>query len=78
MTTQTKCFGGRIRNFILSIIPLLLVVGCGSQDLNDSKTLDDIIAVADDAGKMHKREEYGEVLLFMPRAQVELPFEVRA
>ena len=47
----------------------LLLFGCSSPDLDDPKTIDSIIAVADDAGRMHKRDENGEMLLYMPGAQ---------
>ena len=58
-----------MRISLLLILPVLLVVGCGSPKLDDPKTLDDIIAEAIDEDKLQKRGKEGEELCYSPNAQ---------
>ena len=57
----------KIKLFALFIA--LLMVGCGSPDLDDPETLDKILADAIDRNKLQKRGKEGEELLYAPTQQ---------
>ena len=50
----------------LIAVVALLMVGCGSPDLDDKETLDEIIAEAIDEDKLQKRGKKGEELRYAP------------
>ena len=58
-----------MRNFLLLILPILLFVGCGSPNLDDPNTLDNIIAEAIDGGKLQERGKEGEELFYAQNTQ---------
>ena len=58
-----------MKNLVIALFVSLLLCGCGSPDLDDPKTLDDIIAEAVDWDKLQKRGKKGKELYFSPNAQ---------
>jgi formylglycine-generating enzyme len=50
-------------------VAALLIAGCGSHDLDDKETLDEIIAEAIDEDKLQKRGKKGEELYYAPNKQ---------
>jgi antitoxin component YwqK of YwqJK toxin-antitoxin module len=50
-------------------VAALLIAGCGSPDLDDKETLDEIIAKAIDEDKLQKRGKKGEELYYAPNKQ---------
>ena len=58
-----------MKTLFLSIYVSLLLFGCGSPDLDDPKTLDDIIAEAIDNDKLQERGKEGEELYYAPNMQ---------
>jgi antitoxin component YwqK of YwqJK toxin-antitoxin module len=58
-----------MKALIIAFFASLLLFGCGSSDLDDPKTLDDIIAKAIDEDKLQERGKVGEELCYIPNAQ---------
>jgi len=58
-----------MRSLLLSTLPILLFVGCGSPDLDDPETRDEIIAEAIDQDKLQNRGEEGEELFYAQNEQ---------
>ena len=57
---------------LIALFFALLLVGCGSPNVDDPETLDKIIAEAVDEDKLQMRGKKGEVLLYSPNEQ--MPF----
>ena len=58
-----------MRKLLFATFVALLMVGCGSPDLDDKDTLHQIIAEAIDADKIQERGERGEKLFYAPNQQ---------
>ena len=59
-----------MRILLLSILPILLFVGCGSPDLDDPETRDEISAQAVDEYELQeKRDERGKILSYVAKTQ---------
>ena len=59
-----------MKTLSISFFASLLLFGCGSPDLDDPKTLDDIIAEAMDEDKLQKRGRDGEILFYAPNPEI--------
>ena len=53
-----------MKHYLLSTITFLLLFGCGEEDFNDTKTVDEIIANAADSSKIQTRMVKGKELFF--------------
>ena len=53
-----------MKHYLLSTITFLILFGCGEEDFNDTKTLDEIIANAVDSSKIQTRMVKGKELFF--------------
>ena len=58
-----------MKTLVIAFFASLLLFGCGSPDLDDPKTLDDIIAEAIDEDKLQERGKEGEKLFYAPNKQ---------
>ncbi len=58
-----------MKKLLAAMFVALLMVGCGSPDLDDKETFDGIIAEAIDEDKLQKRGEKGEELRYAPNEQ---------
>ena len=58
-----------MKTLAIAFFASLLLFGCGSPDLDDPKTLDDIIAEAMDQDKLQRRGKKGEELSYAPNTQ---------
>jgi len=53
-----------MKHYLLSTITFLILFGCGEEDFNDTKTVDEIIANAADSSKIQTRMVKGKELFF--------------
>jgi len=58
-----------MKKLLTTMFVALLMVGCGSPDLDDKETLESIHAEAIDGDKLQKRGEKGEELYYAPNQQ---------
>ena len=58
-----------MKTLVFAFFASLLLFGCGSQNLDDPKTLDSIIAESIDEDKLQERGKEGEELSYAPNAQ---------
>jgi antitoxin component YwqK of YwqJK toxin-antitoxin module len=58
-----------MKTLVIAFFVSLLFFGCGSPNLDDPKTLDNIIAQAIDEDKLQERGNEGEELFYAPNAQ---------
>jgi antitoxin component YwqK of YwqJK toxin-antitoxin module len=58
-----------MKKLLTATFAALLMVGCGSPDLDNKETLDEIIAEAIDMDKLQGRGQKGEKLLYAPNEQ---------
>ena len=58
-----------MKKLLAAMFIALLMVGCGSPDLDDNETRNRIIAEAIDSGKLQMKGEEGDQLFYAPNQQ---------